>query len=65
MSVNPSSGFEWIEVLKVSPHPMKWKFMDAYCGNKWSEFQWCSPPIYLLGYVVKLIACSPPLHPFY
>ncbi len=37
MSVNPSSGFEWIEFLKVSPHPMKWKFMDAYCGNKWSE----------------------------
>jgi hypothetical protein len=23
MSVNPSSGFEWIEFLKVSPHPMK------------------------------------------
>jgi hypothetical protein len=23
ISVNPWSGFEWIELLKVSPHPMK------------------------------------------
>jgi hypothetical protein len=23
ISVNPWSGFEWIEFLKVSPHPMK------------------------------------------
>jgi hypothetical protein len=37
MSVNPSSGFEWIEFLKVSPHPMKWKFMGAYCGNKFND----------------------------
>ncbi len=65
ISVNPWSGFEWIELLKVSPHPMKWKFMDAYCGNKWSEFGWWCPPNCLLGYVAKLIACSQTPHPFF